>query len=77
VLSEGDKKYPTLPFTERESDGMRGTWTLDAETVTLRNDGKAGAFKVRHLDVAVHDESMTGLDFPAYFTTTRGTQRGN
>ncbi|KAI2496950.1 Proliferation-associated protein [Fragilaria crotonensis] len=81
VLSEVDKKFPTLPFTLRHFEDEKQAKMGIAECI-LHNlvtpypslhehSGKVAHFKCTVLLLPSGTTRVTGLDLPAYFTTTK------
>jgi curved DNA binding protein len=82
VLSEVDKKYPTLPFTLRhfgdeERQAKMGVTECVAHGLLTpypslhEKTGKVAHFKCTVLLLPSGTSRVTGLDLPAYFTTTK------
>lgn len=81
VLTEVDKKYPTLPFTLRHFDDERTAKMGITECVTHglltpypslhEYEGKVAHFKCTVLLLPSGTTRVTGLDLPSYFTTDK------
>jgi curved DNA binding protein len=82
VLSEVDKKFPTLPFTLRhfgdeERQAKMGVTECVAHGLLTpypslhEKTGKVAHFKCTVLLLPSGTSRVTGLDLPAYFTTTK------
>lgn len=80
VLSEVDKKFPTLPFTLRHFEDERQAKMGITECVTHglltpypslyeRNEAKVAHFKCTVLLLPSGTSKVTGLPLPSYFTT--------
>ena len=82
VLSEVDKKFPTLPFTLRHFDDEERQAKMGVTECVAHGlltpypslhekTGKVAHFKCTVLLLPSGTSRVTGLDLPAYFTTTK------